>query len=210
MIRVLIADDHSIVRQGLKQILEETDDLSVEGEASNGNEAMQKIRDMEWDVVLMDVSMPGKNGIETLKEIRQEKPDLPVLILSMYPEDQYAIRLIRAGASGYLTKESAPEQLVAAIRTVSQGRKYISPSVAELLALEIGSKSDRPPHEQLSNREDQIFRMIALGKTVSQIAEELKLSVKTASTYRTRILEKMHMKTNAELTHYAIRNGLVD
>jgi two-component system invasion response regulator UvrY len=210
MIRVLIADDHSIVRQGLKQILEETDDLSVEGEASDGNEALQKIRDMEWDVVLMDVSMPGKNGIETLKQIRQEKPDLPVLILSMYPEDQYAIRLIRAGASGYLTKESAPEQLVAAIRTVSQGKKYISPSVAELLALEIGSKSDRPPHEQLSNREDQIFRLIASGKTVSQIAEELKLSVKTASTYRTRILEKMHMKTNAELTHYAIRNGLID
>lgn len=209
MIRVLIADDHAIVRQGLKQILSDATDLSLAGEASNGHEVLQQIRTEQWDVVLMDISMPGKNGIETLKQIREEQPRLPVLIFSMYPEDQYAVRLIRAGASGYLTKDSPPEQLLMAIRTLSQGKKFISPAVAELLAEEIGGAHNDAPHTLLSDREDQILRLIALGKTPTEISQELALSTKTVSTYRSRILEKMHMKTNSEITHYAIRNGLV-
>jgi DNA-binding NarL/FixJ family response regulator len=210
VIRVLIADDHAIVRQGLRQILADTSDMEVGGEAANGFEALQKIReDGQWDVVLLDVSMPGKNGIDTLKQIKDERPRLPVLVLSMYPEDQYGIRLLKAGASGYLTKESAPEQLVTAIRTVAAGRKYISPGVAELLADELGRDSDQPLHAALSDREFEIMRLLASGMTPSDIAEQLKLSVKTVSTYRVRLLAKMQLKNNAELTYYAIKNGLV-
>lgn len=210
MIKVLIADDHAIVRQGLKQILAETHDMTVAGEADNGIDALRKIREDEWDVVLLDVNMPGKNGIDALKQIREEHPRLPVLMLSMYPEDQYAVRLIKAGAAGYMTKESAPELLVDAIRRVAGGKKYLSPAVADLLAEELDNSTQGPLHELLSDREYQVLLAIAAGNTVSEIAERMVLSVKTISTYRTRILEKMRMKTSAELTHYAIKNGLVD
>jgi len=211
MIKVLIADDHAIVRHGLKQLIAETPDMTVAGEADSGLEALRMIRGGKLDVVLMDISMPGKNGIETLKQIRSEWPNLPVVILSMYPEDQYAVRLIKAGAAGYLTKESAPEQLVAALRAVARGKKFITPAVAELLANELGGGKDTAaaPHATLSDREDQILRLLASGKTVSEAAEQLSLSVKTISTYRTRVLEKMGMKNNAELTYYAIKNGLI-
>lgn len=210
MIRVLIADDHAIVRQGLRQILADTPDLEVGGEAANGFEALQKIRESgHWDVVLLDVSMPGKNGIDTLKQIKDEQPRLPVLVLSMYPEDQYAMRLFKAGAAGYLTKESAPEQLVTAIRTVAAGRKYINAAVAELLADEIGRDHEQPLHAALSDREFEIMRLLASGMSPTDIAEQLKLSVKTVSTYRVRLLAKMQLKNNSELTYYAIKNGLV-
>lgn len=209
-IRVLIADDHAIVRQGLRQILSDTPDLTVSGEAENGVQAVQMVRAGEWDVVLMDVSMPDRNGIDALKLIKKEYPRLPVLILSMYPEEQYAIRALKAGAAGYLTKQSAPELLVTAIRQVASGKKYVSPSLAEELANAIGDDSERPPHEKLSDREYQTLVMIASGKTLTQIGEELKLSVKTVSVYRARLLEKMKLKNNAELTHYGLKHGLVE
>jgi two-component system invasion response regulator UvrY len=212
MIRVLVADDHAIVRHGLKQLIAETTDMVVVGEADSGLEALRAIRANDLDVVLMDIAMPGKNGIETLKQIHSEWPNLPVVILSMYPEDQYAVRLIKAGAAGYLTKESAPEQLVAALRAVARGKKFITPAVAELLADELGGGkgSNAARHATLSDREEQIFRLLASGKTGSDVAEQLCLSVKTVSTYRTRVLEKMGMKNNAELTYYAIKNGLIE
>jgi DNA-binding NarL/FixJ family response regulator len=209
-IRVLIADDHSIVRQGLRQILSDTEDMLVAGEAENGSQAMRMIRDGGWDVVLMDVSMPERNGIDTLKLLKKEFPKLPVLILSMHPEEHYAVRALKAGASGYLTKQSAPEQLVTAIRQVASGKKYVSPAVAEQLANAIGEDTDRLPHEKLSDREYQTLVMIASGKAISQIAEELNLSVKTVSVYRGRLLEKMKLKNNAELTHYGLKHGLVE
>ncbi|MBA2351805.1 MAG: response regulator [Burkholderiales bacterium] len=210
MIRILVADDHAIVREGLKQILVGVEDMHVGGEACTGKEALAKIRESSWDVVLLDISMPDKNGIDTLKQIRQERPDLPVLILSMFPEDQYAVSLLRAGAAGYMTKESAPSQLVNAIRKVAQGKKFISGTLAETLALELGGDIAKPAHESLSEREFQIFCKLAVGQTASQIAEELFISVKTVSTYRSRILQKMKMKTNADLTYYAIKSGLVE
>ncbi len=209
-IRILVADDHAIVREGLKQILLGVEDMHVGGEACTGKEALTKIRESDWDVVLLDISMPDKNGIDTLKQIRQERPGLPVLILSMFPEDQYAVSLLRAGAAGYMTKESAPSQLVNAIRKVAQGKKFISGTLAETLALELGGDIDKPMHESLSEREFQIFRKLAVGQTASKIAEELFISVKTVSTYRARILQKMKMKTNADLTYYAIKSGLVE
>lgn len=210
MIRVLIADDHAIVRQGLRQILADSQDMEVGGEAANGFEAIQKIRDEgPWDIVLLDVSMPGKNGVDTLKQIKDERPRLPVLVLSMYPEDQYAVRLLKAGAAGYLTKESAPEQLVTAIRAVAAGRRFISPAVAELLAQEINRDGEQPLHATLSDREFEIMRLLASGVTPTDIAVRLKLSVKTVSTYRVRLLSKMQLKNNAELTYYAVKNGLV-
>lgn len=210
MIRVLIADDHSIVRQGLKRILAETPDMTVAGEAENGVEALKKIREGAWDVVLLDVSMPGRNGVDTLKQIMSEKRSVKVLILSMYPEDQYAVRLLKAGASGYMTKETAPEELVQAIRKIAQGKKYISPTLAELLLNELDIDSEKQPHERLTDREYQVFRMLGSGKTVSEIASAMSLSVKTISTHRTHILEKMKLKNNAELTLYAIQKGLTD
>ncbi|TVT48341.1 MAG: response regulator transcription factor [Denitromonas halophila] len=209
-IRVMIADDHAIVRQGLRQILSDIEDMEVAGEACNGVEALQLSRDGQWDVVLMDVSMPDRNGIDALKLIRKEQPKLPVLILSMYPEEQYAIRALKAGAAGYLTKQSAPEQLVTAIRQVASGKKYVSASLAMELAEAIGEDTDRPLHEKLSDREYQTLCMIASGKTLTQIADELNLSVKTISVYRARLLEKMRLRNNAELTHYGLKFGLVE
>lgn len=210
MIKVLIADDHAIVREGLKQILAETADLVVAGEASNGREVLTHVRNQECDLVLLDLGMPGKDGLETLKELKQEKPNLPVLVLSIYPEEQYAVRLLKAGASGYLTKESAPEELIAAIRKVSRQGMYVSASLGEKLALDLQTDGEKPVHELLSDREFRVMLLIAGGKTVKEIAEEMFLSVKTISTYRVRALNKMHMKNNAEFTYYAIKKGLLD
>ena len=210
MIRVLIVDDHAILRRGLKQILSETDDLSVAGEAENSSEALRLIRENAWDVVVLDINLPDRNGIDTLKLIRKERPKVAVLMLSMHPENQYAIRALKAGASGYLTKESAPQQLVTAIRQVCQGRKYVSPTLAEALVDALDGNADRPPHETLSNREYQTLCLIASGRTLTEIAVDLKLSVKTVSVYRARVLEKLRLKNNAELTHYGIKNQLVD
>ena len=209
-IKILIADDHSIVRQGLKQIVNETDDLEVMGEAPDGHEALKMIREGEWDVLLLDISMPGLGGIDVLKRIKSEHIKLPVLVLSTYPADQYALRLLKNGASGYLTKESAPEELVIAIRKVSQGEKYISPVVADLLSKNFVKNHPEEPHKQLSDREYQVLCLIASGMTVTEIADDFSLSVKTISTYRTRILEKMQMRKTPELIHYAIKNKLVE
>jgi len=209
MLKILIADDHAIVRQGLKQIVTETPDMIVAGEASNGQELLNKIKENDYDVVVLDITMPGRDGMDVLKQLRSEKPELPVLMLSIHPEEQYALRALRAGASGYLTKESAPDELVVAIQKVSRGGKYISSSLAEKLAFELEAGHEQAPHETLSDREYQVMCMIASGKTVMEIAQELVLSEKTISTYRSRILEKMNMKNNAELTYYAIKNQLV-
>jgi two-component system invasion response regulator UvrY len=210
MIRILVVDDHAIVREGLKQILADVNDMAVRDEAAGGQEALAKIRSGEFDVVLLDISMPGRSGLEILKEIKAERPKLPVLILSMHAEEQYAVRTLRAGASGYLTKASAPDELIGAIRKVSCGRKYVSSSLAEKLALELDIDTKKPPHATLSDREYQVMLMLASGKSVKEIADELFLSVKTISTYRSRVMEKMNMKKNAELTLYAIQNHLVD
>ncbi len=210
MIRVFIAEDHAIVREGLKQILMDRPDITVSGEAADGIDAIKKIKEDRWDVVLLDITMPGKNGLEVLKQIRKERPDLPVLILSMHSEDQYAMRALRAGATGYLTKESAPEKLVEAIIKVSAGGKYISPSLTEKLIHTLDPLSQVNPHERLSDREDQVFRQLISGRTVSQIAHDFSLSVKTISTHRSHIMRKMRMKTNAELMHYAAINGLLE
>lgn len=209
MIRILVVDDHAIVREGLKQILSDVNGMSVSDEAAGGQEALAKIRSAEFDVILLDISLPGRSGLEILKEIRAEQPKLPVLILSMHAEEQYAIRSLRAGASGYLTKASAPDELIGAIRKVSCGRKYVSAFLAEKLALELDADAQKPPHETLSDREYQVMLMLASGKTVKEIANELCLSVKTISTYRSRLMDKMNMKKNAELTLYAVRNRLV-
>lgn len=210
MIRILIVDDHAIVRQGLRRILEEAKGMKVGGEASNGVEALKMLRTEKYDVILLDISMPEKNGNDTLKLILERNKDAKVIILSMYPEDQYAVRLMKAGASGYLTKETAPEQLVEAIRNVMAGKKHISPVLAELLLQECGLDSAKPLHKILSDREYQVLRMIGSGKQVSEIAEVLSLSVKTVSTYRAHILEKMKLKNNAELTYYVMQNGLME
>jgi two-component system invasion response regulator UvrY len=210
MIKILIADDHAIVRQGLKQILAETPDMVVADEASNGQEVLNKVWEKEYDVVVLDISMPGRSGLDVLKQLKSQRPKLPVLVLSMYPEEQYAVRMLRAGASGYLTKQSVPDELIMAIRKVSLGRRYVSSSLAEKLASNLEIEAEKLPHETLSDREYQVMCMIASGKTVKEVADGLFLSVKTISTYRSRILEKMKMKSNAELTHYAIKNKLVD
>lgn len=209
MTRILIADDHQIVRAGLRTLLAEFPDFSVNGEAGSGIEAIKMVREADWEVVLLDISMPDMNGVDTLKQIKRAKPDLPVLILSMHPEDQYAVNLMRAGASGYVCKEGAPDQLVTAIRTVTQGRRYISPALGEILAADLNGSGQKSLHSELSEREFQVFCKLAAGQAVSDIANELFLSVKTVSTYRSRILEKMAMKTNADLTYYAIKNGLI-
>ena len=209
MINIIIADDHAVVRKGLKQIFEETVDLVVTGEASSGNELLEKIRIEKYDVVILDISMPGKDGLDTLKELKNEFADLLVLIFTMYPEEQYALRVLKAGASGYINKESEPEELLSAIRKVTRGRKYISPTLAELLASNLDTDGKTPLHETLSDREYQVMCLISSGRTPTEIASELTLSVNTISTYRLRILEKMNMKNNAELTHYAVKNHLV-
>ncbi len=209
-IRVLIADDHAIVREGLKQILATTEDIIVSGSAESAADAIKLVRSTPCHAMLLDISLPDRSGIELLKQIKKEYPKIAVLMLSMHREDQYAIRAIKAGASGYLNKQSAPTELVTAIRQVASGRKHISPALAEALANQIGNDNETPPHETLSDREYQTLIMIASGKSVGDIAEELSLSVKTVSMYRTRSLEKMKLKNNAELTHYAIKNQLVD
>ena len=209
MLKILIADDHPVFRRGLKQIIAETTDIVVADEAADGLEVLNKVKVGDFDVVLLDISMPGKTGIDVLAQLKYERPKLPVLMLSMHPEEQYAVRALRAGASGYLTKESAPDELVAAIRKVSTGGKYVSSSLAERLA-SLLQKAEQLPHDILSRREYQVMCLMASGKTVSEIAKELSLSVKTISTYRSRILQKMKMKNNAELTRYAINNDLTD
>jgi two-component system, NarL family, invasion response regulator UvrY len=209
VIRVFVVDDHVIVRQGLRRILEEADDIDVIGEASNGVEALKKSHTLKWDVMLLDISMPEKGGDDTLKQVLEEKRDAKVLILSMYAEDQYAVRLMKAGASGYLTKDVAAEQLVGAIRRVHGGKKYFSPTLAELLLREISSDHAKPLHATLSDREYQVLKLIGSGKKVSEIAAHLSLSVKTISTYRAHILDKMKLKNNAELTIYVIQHGLL-
>ena len=208
-IKILIADDHPIVRAGFKQVIADTPDMIVADEAGNGQEVLNFIRKKDYDCVLLDISMPGRSGLEVLKDLKSEKPKLPVLILSIYPEEQYAIRALRAGAAGYMTKASAPHELIAAIRKISEGGKYISESLAEKLTYYLDGDASRPPHETLSDREYQVMLMIASGKTVTQVADELCLSVKTISTYRAHILEKMRMKNNAEMTLYAVQNKLV-
>jgi DNA-binding NarL/FixJ family response regulator len=210
MIRVLIADDHAVVRQGLKQILQDTHEMVVAGEATNGREALEKARAETWDVVVLDISLPDRSGLEVLKQLKAEWPGLPVLVLSMYTEDQYAMRVLKAGASGYLTKDSAADEVVEAVHRAARGGRYVSPLLAEKLAFEIGDDSSKLPHEMLSDREFQVLRMIAAGKAVKEIAAELSLSAKTITTYRARLLQKMHFATNAELIRYAIQNGLVD
>ena len=210
MIKILIADDHAIVREGLKQIVADTPDMVVAGEAADGPQVLELVRKDDWDVVVLDIAMPGRGGVDILKQLKNEKPGLPVLILSMYPEEQYAVRCLRAGASGYLTKESAPDELVTAVQKVVSGGKYVSSLLAERLAFELEIDTEKPLHEALSDREYQVMCMMASGKTVTEIADNLSLSVKTISTYRSRILEKMDMKSNAELMHYAIKHGLVE
>ena len=210
MIKILIADDHAIVREGLKQIVEEAADMVVADEASSGHEVLDKARNNEYDVVVLDISMPGRDGVDILKQLKSQKPHLPILVFSMHPEEQYAIRVLKAGAAGYLTKESASDELITAIRRVSTGRKYVSSSLAEKLAFNLERDPEKPCHEILSDREYQVMCMIAVGKRIKEIAEELCLSVKTISTYRARILEKMKLKNNSELMHYAIKHRLVE
>jgi two-component system, NarL family, invasion response regulator UvrY len=210
MINVLIADDHAIVRQGLKQIIAETSDLVVTGEATSGSEALDMAARNSYDVAVLDLSMPGRGGLETIRLLRDLHPSLPILVLSMYPEEQFAVRALRAGASGYLTKASAPEELINALRRVASGRRYITESLAESLARDLEKPVSDTPHQDLSDREFQVMRMIASGLTISEIADQLALSVKTVSTYRERILVKMQMRTNAELTHYSVVHNLLD
>jgi DNA-binding NarL/FixJ family response regulator len=210
VIRALIADDHAVLRRGLADVLSEERDIVVRGEAGSCREVLAKLRQGEWDVVVLDLNFPDGNGLDLLREIKRERPKLPILILTIASEDQYAVRALRSGASGYLTKESAPEELVQAVRKVVAGGRYVSPKLAERLAVMIDRDAEQPPHDQLSEREFQVFRLIASGRAVSQVAEELHLSVKTVSTYRARVLEKMNLRTNAELTLYAVRNHLVE
>lgn len=210
MIKIIIADDHEIIRAGLKQIISETNNMTVSGEARDGQELIEKVRHGDYDVILLDISMPGRNGLEILKQLKQEKPAIPVLILSTYPEEQYGVRTIKAGASGYLNKKTVSEKLIEAIDKVYIGRKYISADLADHMAEIIVNKGDMSPHENLTDREYQVFLMIASGKSVSEIGHELFLSVKTINTYRKKILVKTGMKSNAELTHYAIKNDLLE
>lgn len=209
MIKVLIADDHPLVREGLKRILEGSSDIVVTGEASNGQEMLKKVRKIDCDVVLVDISMPGRNGIDLLKQLKNIRPDLHILILSIFPEELYGVRALKAGASGYLTKKSTPAELIMAIKKVSKGEKYINPSLSEKLASDIKAETKKPLHESLSDREYEVMCMIASGKTVKEIAEELSLAISTISTHRAHILEKMNMKKNAELTYYVIKEGLI-
>jgi two-component system invasion response regulator UvrY len=209
-IRVLVADDHPIVRQGLRNILADTSDVVVVGEATDAREVLEQLRRTDFDVVLLDLMMPGTTGLDLLESVLREQPRLPVLVLSMHPEDQYALRVFRAGAAGYLTKESAPEVLVQAIRKVHGGGKWVTASLAEKLATSLGRPADRLPHETLSNREHQVLCLLARAKSVKDIGQELHLSEKTISTYRARVLEKLDLRTTADLIRYAIQNHLVD
>jgi len=209
MIRVAIIDDHAVVRAGLRQYFSEQVDLQVVGEASNGREALNLLRQLEVDVALMDLSMPDQGGVDALVAIKARLPDLPVLILSGFPEEHYALTLLRQGANGYLNKECDPEEIIQAIRTVYRGRRYITPAVAEMLADGLSGDVDRPLHEQLSEREFQVFLRLAKGETIGVMAESMSLSVKTVSTYRSRVMEKMGLSSNSDLTYYALKNGLI-
>ena len=210
MIHLLIIDDHVVVRDGVKRLAEEQLGATVIGEASTAQEALQRVREAHWDVAVLDISLGARNGLEVVKELQQLRPSLPILILSMHAEEQYARRAFKAGAAGYITKDSSRAELVTALTKVLHGGKYVSPRFAEQLVVDLERGTDHPRHEGLSAREFEVMRLIASGKTVSQIAEVLSLSDKTISTYRARILEKMHLKTNAELTHYALQNKLVN
>jgi len=209
MIRVVVADDHAIVRDGLRQLLAASGDFEVVGEASDGHQVLAAVRDLAFDVLLLDMSMPGKSGVELIRQVKSEKPKLRVLVLTMHEEHQYAIRAIRAGASGYLTKDSASRQLIEALRKVASGGAFISSEVAEQLALGAMPDATREPHEALSDREFQIFRLIAAGKSISEIGEQLSLSVKTVSTHKANILHKMNMAGTAELVRYALTHQLI-
>ena len=208
--RVIIADDHPVVRQGLRQMLSGESDFKVVGEARDGHEVVELSRRVPWEVAVLDYNMPGKGGVELIKELRQRYPGRALLVLSMYPEDRYAVRALKAGAAGYLTKETAAEELVSAIRKVAEGGRYVTPSLGEKLALELEDRRGKPVHERLSDREYQVMWLIASGKTVGEIAQNLFLSPNTISTHRVRILRKMSLKNNAELMHYAIAHHLVD
>jgi len=210
VIRVVIVDDHAIVRRGIRQIVAESATIEVVGEASDYGELMTLLRERECDVVLLDIAMPGKNGIEILKAVRERHAKVRVLMFSTYPEDQYAVRALKAGASGYLNKSSAPEKLVEAIQQIGLGRRYITPEFAESLAASVAEPETRDPHELLSDREFQTLRLIASGRKLSEIAEELAISPKTVSVYRARVLEKMKLRTNTELTRYAVTHSLVE
>jgi two-component system, NarL family, invasion response regulator UvrY len=210
MIKIFIADDHELVREGLKKILKEEHDIKVVDEADNGDEVLDKIQKIECDIILLDMNMPGKSGLDLIKELKTKLPNLHILVLSIYPEEKYALRSLKAGASGYITKDSAIEELVSAIRRIHDRGRYVSATLADKLASQIDSNSDLLPHERLSDRELQIMCMIASNKSVKEIANELYLSISTVNTYRSRIQEKMNMKTDIELTHYAIYNNLVE
>lgn len=210
MTRILLVDDHPVVRQGIKQVLSGAFHPALVGEAANAEEGMIEIRNTDWDVMVLDISLPGASGLDLLKDLRRERPTLPVLVLSMHPPDQFARRAMNAGASGYLTKDSPPTELVKAVGEVMAGRRYLNPAVIEEMVMNLQPARDQRPHEVLSDREYQVLRMIASGLTVSQVATRLSLSVKTVSTYRARVLEKMNMKTTAELMHYGIQQNLVD
>lgn len=210
MARVLIADDHAVVRAGLRQFLEEDRSIVEIGEASTGREVLEALRRSRWDLLILDINMPDRSGLDILSHIRASRHETRVLVMSGLPERQYALNVLRAGARGYLSKDGAPEELLKAVRTVLEGRRYVSAALAELLVSELDQDADKPLHSRLSEREFQVLCKLAAGRAVSDIAGELCLSVKTVSTYRTRVLEKMHLETNADLTTYALRNGLID
>ncbi|MFB3922920.1 MAG: response regulator [Terriglobia bacterium] len=210
MTSILIADDHALIRRGLREILSDALGALACGEAENTRDALEQVRKRAWDLLIMDIEMPGRSGIDALRDLKAARPKMPILVLSVHPEERYAKRALKAGAAGYVCKEGAPAELLKAVQKVMSGGRYVSPALAEKLAADLGAETDRPADELLSDREFEVLRSIASGKTVSQIAGQLSLSVKTVSTYRSRILEKMGMKTNAELTHYAVRNHLVD
>lgn len=210
MIRIIIADDHAAIRRGVKDILADEADMEIGAEASTAQELLDLVRKQPWDAVVLDISLPGRSGLEVLSELKQESPSLPVLVHTMHSEDQFAVRALRAGAAGYLTKDSSPAELVKALRKIVAGGKYVGQSLAEKLAVNVDANSDRAPHEALSDREFQVLRFLASGKTVSEIADELSLSVKTISTYRSRILDKMKMKNNAELMRYSLQHKVVE
>ena len=209
MIKILIADDHPYIREGLKKIISKEPGMTVADEASNGQEALNKAWEKDYDVVLLDISMHGMSGLDVLKQLKKQKPKLAILILTMHPEEEYAVRVLKLGAAGYLIKESAPDELIRAIKKVSEGGKYVSSSVAERLAFEIGADYSKPLHAALANREYQVMCMIGKGKTARKIAEELSLSVATVNSYRSRVLEKMKMKKSSEIIYYAVKNNLI-
>jgi two-component system invasion response regulator UvrY len=208
--KVLVADDHAVVRRGVLQILEDIPDMVAAGEASTGREVLRAVQEHDYDVLVLDIAMPDGGGLEVLKQLQSLKPNLRVLVLSMYPEKQYALRALKAGAAGYLTKESAPEELIAAIRKVARGGKYVTQSLAEKLAIELGDEVEKAPHEALSDREYQVMCLLTSGKTLTEIAADLSLSIKTVSTYRTRILDKLNLKSTADIIRYALEHRLVE